>query len=68
MEKFAKILLLILEVIMVVAWFIVSYYGIKYLFVAGPIYFGNPGGYLIAITIMAFYLCPFVKKVLDKIL
>ena len=69
MEKIAKILLFILkDVLGTIAWFIVSYYGIKYLFVAGPIFFGNPAGYIVATIITAFYLAPFVKKVLDKIL
>jgi hypothetical protein len=69
LEKVAKILFFILkDVLGTIAWFIVSWYGIKYLFVAGPIYFGNPAGYLVATFVMAFYLTPFVKKFLDKIL
>lgn len=69
MEKILKILLFILKnVLGTLSWLIVSYYGIKYLFVAGPIYFGNPAGYIIAIFIMAFYLAPALIKILDKIL
>lgn len=69
LEKIAKILLFILkDVLGTIAWFIVSWYGIKYLFVAGPIYFGTPAGYIVAAFVMTLYLAPFIKKFLDKIL
>ena len=52
MRNILKKLLVILEYI---ALFIVGYYGIKYVFVAGPIFFGNPWGTIIG-AVVAFLL------------
>ena len=45
-----------------VALFFVSYYGIKYCFVAGPIYFGSPWGFIIAGIFVALFIFHLLKK------
>jgi hypothetical protein len=52
----------ILEVIEYIAMFLVGYYGIKYCFVAGPIYFGNPWGPVIAVAIAGLFIFHILKK------
>lgn len=67
MKTFWNIILYILEHILpFIAWFVVSYYGIKYTFIAGPIFFGTTAGYIIATVIVAFYLAPFIERLIDK--
>ena len=59
MRNILKKLLVILEYI---ALFIVGYYGIKYVFVAGPIYFGSPWGYIVGGVIVCLFVFQLLKK------
>lgn len=62
MKNFLKRLLGILEGISLL---IVAFYGIKYTFVAGPIFFGTPAGYIVAGVITFFFVFPFFMGFLD---
>ena len=59
MRNILKKLLVILEYI---ALFIVGYYGIKYVFVAGPIYFGNPWGTIIGAVVTFLLVFHLLRK------
>ncbi len=59
MKGFLKKLLTFLEY---TALFVVGYYGIKYSFVAGPIYFGNPWGLIAAVAIAGLFVFHILKK------
>lgn len=62
MKNFLKKLLEILEG---VSLLIIGFYGIKYTFVAGPIFFGTPAGYIVAGIIAFFFILPFFMGFLD---
>ena len=59
MKNILKIILAIFEYI---SLFIIGYYGIKYTFVAGPIYFGNSAGLVIALVIVLFFILHILRK------
>ena len=59
MENTLKKVLAALEYI---ALFIVGYYGIKYVFVAGPIYFGSPWGFIVGGIIVCLFVFHLLKK------
>ena len=59
MKNILKIILAILEYI---SLFIIGYYGIKYTFVAGPIYLGNPAGLVVALAIVLFFILHILRK------
>jgi protein-S-isoprenylcysteine O-methyltransferase Ste14 len=57
-----NILKIILKIFEYLSLFFVGYYGIKYCFVAGPIYFGNPLGTIIAGVVVALFIFHVIKK------
>lgn len=59
MKNILKIILVIFEYI---SLFIVGYYGIKYTFVAGPIYFGTPVGAVVAPVITLLFVLYILRK------
>ena len=67
MERFFRFLLALADVLCVLALLIVSYYGIKYVFVAGPIFFGTPAGYVAAGLVTFFFALPFALGVVEWI-
>lgn len=59
MKNVLRVVLTILEY---VALFIVGYYGIKYTFVAGPIYFGSVWGAIVPVIIVALAAQHIIRK------
>ena len=59
MEKILNIILMVVEAIAVM---VVSYFGIKYLFVAGPIFFNNAWGIIIPSMLSAAYVFLIYQK------
>ena len=59
MKNTLKIILAILERISLL---LVGYYGIKYMFVAGPIYFGSPAGVIVAWVVVLLFILHILKK------
>lgn len=59
MKNALKILLGFLEY---VALFLVGYYGIKYVLIAGPIFFGNPWGTVIGCFIIFLFVLHILRK------
>ena len=59
MKDFLRKILVAVEYI---ALFLVGYYGIKYCFVAGPIYFGSPLGAIIAGVVTVLFIFHILKK------
>ena len=53
--------------IYVVVWLIVSYYGIKYTFVAGVVFFDGIWEILIPLLIALLYVSPVVKAVKEML-
>lgn len=45
-----------------IALFLVGYYGIKYVFVAGPIYFGNPVGAIVGGFVALMFVIYILRK------
>ena len=45
-----------------VALFLVGYYGIKYVLIAGPIFFGNPWGTVIGCFIIFLFVLHILRK------
>lgn len=45
-----------------IALFLVGYYGIKYVFVAGPIYFGNPWGAIVGGIVVFLFVFHLLRK------
>lgn len=62
MKSFFKAIVGILEAI---SLFIVGFFGIKYLFVAGPILFGATAGYIVAGVITFFFIVPPIMGMLE---
>lgn len=59
MKNVLKTILGFLEYI---ALFLVGYYGIKYVFVAGPIYFGNPCGTIVGGIVVLLFVFHLLRK------
>lgn len=59
MRDFLRKILIAIEYI---ALLLVGYYGIKYCFVAGPIYFGSPLGIIIAGVVTVLFIFHILKK------
>lgn len=59
MKNILKNILAILEYI---SLFLVGYYGIKYMFVAGPIYFGSLAGVAVAGVIVMLFVFHILRK------
>ena len=59
MKDFLRKILIAIEYI---ALFLVGYYGIKYCFVAGPIYFGSPLGVITATVVAILFVFHILKK------
>lgn len=57
-----NVLTVVLTILEYVALLIVGYYGIKYTFVAGPIYFGSVWGAIIPVIIVALFGLYIIKK------
>ena len=59
MKNILKIILAILECISLL---LVGYYGIKYVFVAGPIYFGPTAGLIVAWVVVLLFILHILRK------
>lgn len=57
-----NVLKIILEVLEYLSLFFVGYYGVKYCFVAGPIYFGGPLGTIFAGVVVTLFIFHALKK------
>ena len=57
-----NILKIILRVFEYISLFIVGYYGIKYSFVAGPIFFGSSVGIIVAYLVTFLFVFHILKK------
>lgn len=57
-----NILKTILGVFEYISLFIVGYYGIKYAFVAGPIYFGSTAGIIVSCAVCFLFIFHILKK------
>ena len=56
------ILKLILGIFEYVSLFLVGYYGIKYVIIAGPIFFGNPWGTIIGAVVAFLFVFHLLRK------
>lgn len=45
-----------------ISLFLVGYYGMKYTLVAGPIFFGNPAGTIVAYFVILMFVIYILKK------
>lgn len=59
MKNILKIILVIFEYI---SLYIIAYYGAKYTFVAGPIFFGYPAGVIIAALVVFLFVFHVLRK------
>ena len=57
-----NILKIILSVFEYISLLIIGYYGIKYTFVAGPIFFGSSAGIIIAYLVTFLFVFHILKK------